>query len=849
MKIKFFTVIFFTSILYSEVKGQGPVLEWAHNLGGAGQDYGQSIFLKGGGVYTAGCFEGTVDFNPGSGTYNLTSGGSADIFISKMDSNGNFGWAKKIGGGYSDCALSITLDNYGNIYTTGSFQGTVDFDPGAGNYFLTSASLGYPDIFISKLDSNGNFLWAKILGGFDTDQGTSITTDNNGNVYTTGGFQNSVDFDPGTGTYFLSAASAGYNDIFILKLDSGGNFLWAKKVGSTNNDYGASIIIDNNGNSYITGGFQNAVDFDPNFGIYTLTSVGLRDVFILKMDSVGNFLWAKNIGGPDYDSGKKIKVDSKKNVFVIGEYRNTVDFDPDSGTFNLISDGGSDIFISKLDSNGGFVFAKSFGGINSDYGNSNFVDDFGSIYSTGVFNGTVDFDPGSSTYYLQSNGSSDFFISKLDSSGNFVWAKVVGGTGDEYGLSISVSSNGKVYVTGSFQSVVNFNSPASSNLNSNGLDDAYVAKYNQCSSSSATLNIETCSSYHSPSGNYIWTSSGTYLDTIFNSGGCDSLLTIFLNFPHSYSTLNPITCENYVSPSGNYVWSTSGIYYDTIPNAAGCDSLLTINLSILSTNSTLIQTVCESYLSPSANYTWTTTGIYFDTIPNSNGCDSLLTINLSVLNSFAQINPSTCESFISPSGIHTWSTSGIYSDTIPNAAGCDSIITINLTVNSIDTSVTQTDSVLSATASGAIYQWLNCDNSFAIINGATNQTFTATANGNYAVAITQNGCTDTSACYAVTGVGISEFAVGSMQLAVFPNPASTQLTVRSMQLAISSIQITDLTGRELLNENLSGVIASVITKQSQTLLSLDIHSLSSGIYFIKVQLSDGSVGVRKFVKE
>jgi hypothetical protein len=155
-----------------------------------------------GNVYTTGFFSGTVDFDPGAGTANLTSAGSDDSFISKLDSGGNYVWAKQLGGISAELAIGISVDSSGNVYTTGTFQGTADFDPGAGTANLTSA--GGDDSFISKLDSSGNYVWAKQLGSTGADVAYGVSVDSSGNVYTTGFFSGTVDFDPGAGTANLT---------------------------------------------------------------------------------------------------------------------------------------------------------------------------------------------------------------------------------------------------------------------------------------------------------------------------------------------------------------------------------------------------------------------------------------------------------------------------------------------------------------------------------------------------------------------------------------------------------------------------------------------------------------------
>ncbi len=232
----------------------------------------------GGNVYTTGIFSGTADFDPGSGTYNLTSAGSSDAFISKLDNAGNFVWARRLGGTAQAGANGVAVDADGNVHTTGEFEGTADFDPGSGTYNLTSA--GVDDAFISKLDNAGNFVWARRLGGTIA-RAWGVAVDAGGNVYTVGPFVDTADFDPGTGTYDLT--SAGFDDTFISKLDSAGNFVWARRLGGTQVDQGLGVAVDAGGNVYTTGRFEDTVDFDPGSGTYDLTSAGFDDAFISKL--------------------------------------------------------------------------------------------------------------------------------------------------------------------------------------------------------------------------------------------------------------------------------------------------------------------------------------------------------------------------------------------------------------------------------------------------------------------------------------------------------------------------------------------------------------------------------------
>ena len=451
-----------------------PNFEWAKNFGGSGFEQGNGIAVdNSGNVYTIGYFAGTADFDPGPGIYSLTANGSADIFISKLDSMGNLVWARAFGSTDWDKGNSIALDNSGNIYATGFFSDTVDFDPGPGVFNLTS--VGITDIFICKLDASGNYLWAKSVGGTDYDFGISIKTDDSGNVYTTGNFLDTVDFDPGAATY--SITSMGTYDIFILKLDSSGNYIWVKTFGGQEPQSVSSIDVDASGNVYTTGYFYTSADFDPGPNVFYLISEGENDVFVSKLDSMGNFIWAKQFGNYDEDEGLSIATDNSGNVYTTGTFKVTVDFDPGQGGYNLISAGSEDIFISKLDSTGSFIWAKSFGNISVEKGLDITLDNSGNVYAVGQFTGTVDFDPGPGVFNLNSNGDYDLFICKLTSSGNLVWAKSMGALGVDLGGSIAVDDLNNVYTTGYFQSTVDFDpGPGVHNLTASGMGDVFILK-------------------------------------------------------------------------------------------------------------------------------------------------------------------------------------------------------------------------------------------------------------------------------------------------------------------------------------------------------------------------------------
>jgi hypothetical protein len=421
----------------------------ARRAGGNGMDYGAGIVVdSSGNSYVTGEFEGTSAF----GATTLTSAGINDIYVAKMDSGGNFLWAKRAGGTSYDRGRGIAVDSSGNTYITGYFQGTAEF----GATTLTSA--GSSDTYIAKVDSGGNFLWAKRAGGTSGDEGHGIAVDSSGNAYVTGIFTGTAVF----GATTLTSTSVGGGDTYIAKVDSGGNFLWAKRAGGTSGNVGYGIAVDSSGNAYITGYFTGTAVF----GATTLTSAGQQDTYIAKVDSGGNFLWAKRAGGTNYNHNFSIVADSSSNAYITGYFKGTSVF----GATTLTSAGDVDVFIAKVDSGGNFLWAKRAGGTNQDSGWGIAVDSSGNAYITGYFNGTAVF---GATTLTSAGGSVDIFVAKVDSGGNFLWAKRAGGISGAGGNGIAVDSSGNAYVTGQFQGTAVF---GATTLTSAGGNDVFIWK-------------------------------------------------------------------------------------------------------------------------------------------------------------------------------------------------------------------------------------------------------------------------------------------------------------------------------------------------------------------------------------
>jgi hypothetical protein len=431
-------------------------LVWARQVGGkdfVARAVGTGIAVDDAGdVYTIGTFTGTVDFDPGPGTFNLTvAGNSAAAFLEKLDAAGNFVWVRQFSPHPQQGAFlneiqptALTVDFAGNVYETGQFGGVVDFGQAPGVVTLTNTRDPW-DTFVAKLDTGGNLFWVRQFGG---PPGTSfnnaefgvggIAVDRAGDVYTTGAFFGTVDFDPGPGTFNLTNSKAPQFEPFVTKLDAGGNFLWAKAFAPANtliNPAGPAIAVDSAGNAYTAIKLTGTANVDPGPGTLNLTSAGLGDTVVSKFDSAGHFVWARQFaaaGAQGFAGPAALAVDGDGNLYTAGAFQGTVDFDPGPGTFNLTSTStvaGSNVniapngatkldeYVVKLDGGGNFLWARQFGGTGQAGGGIalNFlfgqigggiaVDVLGDIYTTGSFFGTVDFDPGPGMFALSDQAS------------------------------------------------------------------------------------------------------------------------------------------------------------------------------------------------------------------------------------------------------------------------------------------------------------------------------------------------------------------------------------------------------------------------------------------------------------
>lgn len=650
---------------------------------------------------------------------------------------------------------------------------------------------------ISNLAAVGqSWQWAKSAGGTDTDQGHAIATDASGNVLVTGYFAGaSITF----GTTTLT--NAGGSDIFIVKYDASGNVLWAKSAGGTSTDNSKSISTDANGNVAITGNFASP---SITFGTTTLTNTASpgADVFVVKYDASGNVLWAKKGGGTNSEYGTGIACDASGNVIATGYFPNAgITFE----TISLTSAGQQDIFVVKYDALGNVLWAKAQGGTSFDNGNSIATDASGNILVTGYFqSGTISF--GTTTLNNTTSGNNDIFMVKYDVAGNVLWAKAAGGTLVDNATGITTDVNENVLLTGYFQSpTITFGTITLNNISA---QDIFVVKYDAAGtvlwakkqggagsdygyalSTDANANVAVTGYFDSPSINF-----GTTVLT--NVGAKDVFVA---KYDASGNILSAVAAGGTDNDEG------LGIAYDASGNVITTGRFSSSAIAFGST-------------------TLTNAGIY-----------DIFVSKLSLCINSATLNEAACNSYTSPSGNYTWTLSGVYYDTLTNVAGCDSLLTINLIINTVNTTVTQSNNVLTANASGANYQWLDCDNGNVIISGETSQSFTPNADGNYAVAITQNGCTDTSICYVILGTGVNQLSTVNYPLSITPNPATDYITIATRINTKQVITISDITGK---------IIYNTTTLSDKTIINT--KDFPQGVYAVSVQ-ADGFIETRKVI--
>ncbi|RAJ19997.1 putative secreted protein (Por secretion system target) [Gelidibacter algens] len=388
-------------------------------------------------------------------------------------------WGKSFGGSGEDVLKSLHVDIDGNIYTTGFFNETADFDMGENEFNLTSEG-DLQDVFVQKVDTDGNFLWAKRFGSAGNDTGMSITTDLLGNVYIGGTYEGSVDFDPSSEEFILN--SIGDLDIFVVKLNANGDFLWAKSMGSEFYEDIVEIKMSDSGSLILMGYFSENFDADPGVAEQIFNSQGSFDIFLIELNQSGELIKAKSYGGNGFDLGMDMKITSNGFILITGIFKGTIDLDPsETEEYFLTSTGGNNSgYTLVLDGDMNFLNAHSTNGGRVNFRAVSVTQD-GSIYVTGDMQDAVNFGSvNGADIILDSPFAPNAFVMKLDFNANLQWVLKVNAEEPVFGLSV-VANADQVFISGFYENLTDFNPSETAEFNleveSLNATDAFLAIY------------------------------------------------------------------------------------------------------------------------------------------------------------------------------------------------------------------------------------------------------------------------------------------------------------------------------------------------------------------------------------
>ncbi len=542
-------------------------------------------------IAVAGLYQGSISLD-GVNTTPIASNRAA--FLAVYDSAQGLVWEQIVDGSSNEYGLSTLAASNGDFYLGGSYRNTVDFDPGSA-VLNRSSSFGTNDIFITKYNSSGAFQWVRTYGQRNFEGARDICEDSQGNLYITGEFEGTVDFNP---PQLDTLSSAGATDAFILKLDPNGSFIWAKQLGGSNNDIGYGLQVKN-GLVFHVGSFYNTIDLNPNADTLFATAVARRDIYLQVLDTAGNFVQGLSFGNLAEDEAFSVDHFNGQTL-LSGYFGNSVDFNPHPAQEQILrSFGDQDGFLVKLGNAGpcptsyDTVQAQACG----SYTWFNRVLNQSGWYQQQLFtqagcDSIISLD-------LQISPRFDSLLS-ISACNSFSW-------------------RGKTFN----QSGVYFDSLQSQA----GCDSIYQLDLNLNFSFTDTLAISACD-------NYTWRGtvyhqSGVYFDSLQSLAGCDSIYQLDLNLSSTFTdTLAISACDNYTWRGT--VYHQSGVYYDSLVSAfAGCDSIYILDLII---NTSYYQTLslqsCDSIVLAGSSYY--SSGQYFDTLQSSSGCDSILEINLQI---------------------------------------------------------------------------------------------------------------------------------------------------------------------------------------------------------------------------
>ncbi|MEQ8908016.1 MAG: T9SS type A sorting domain-containing protein [Vicingaceae bacterium] len=676
--------------------------------------------------------------------------------------------------------------------------------------------------FFCVVSFSQSFNHAITGGAGQKDRVMDLKVSPNQDVISTGSFRQTVDFDPSNSQ--VNRSSNGSDDIFVCSYSAANVLNWVYTVGGGQEDFGRALSIDANGNIYVGGWFEDSLDFDPSpTSSFILHSNGSSDAFLLKLDANGNFIWAKSFGGSGEDVILDMEFHPNGTVVTCGRFANSVDFDPNGNNTSMVnSNKPRNSFISAFDVNGNLSWYKTYLTQTNSQGayraSALAVSKNGNILVGGAFGGTVTFDnSGTFPFNLTASAGMDCYLASYDQFGNFNQAVKWGGTSESVVSGAATDENNNIYLSGYFYSNAYFDPGNTNNRQgSNGSRDIYVSSLDAnlnfrwvrtggALSAEAALDICTDANSNVYATGYFYSSfdatPAAPNPTMINNQGAGDFFILSYD---SSGTFNQATFNGGTSDDISIAIDTRG------PNEVliGGNFRNTVNFNPTGGNATVSSNGAQDFFIQSVNFCF---------------------------ESRDSVDAFGCQFFVSPSG-KLYNASGLYKDTIPNAAGCDSIITINLSLNQLGTSISRTDSSLFVAAvQNVSYQWLDCNNNYSPIQGATSAIFVPTQNGSYAVEVSQGTCMDTSTCQQILSVGLNE-DYNTQKISVYPNPNQGQFFLDGIQkYPQARVSVYRSNGQLLSSQQAS---------QNQ---SFEIDG-SDSIYFLIIDLGNGQTIRKKIIK-
>ncbi len=754
-------------LLFSPLKAQN--LSWARSIGGTAVDInGRVEILSNDDLLIGGVFGFIVDFDPGAGNGVLFANGLVDGFMAKYSSDGLYDEAYSISNPSFVIPYDLHVHGNDDVYIVGKFDTITDFDVGSSMANLTPN--GNADGFLVKYDSAAALQWVRQFSSTDSVMITSVDVDAQGNIYIAGFFSGIADMDPGIGTATHNSGTG--TNIFVTKLNSSGNYLWSESVGT-----GATFIesydmeVNSNSDVFVYGALSGTADFDPGVGTNNITAGGISDVFLWKLNSNGVYQNTYQIGGLNYTSPGRIRIDGQDNIFLSGSFSNTLQTDPVNGMDSIVSNGSEDMFVLRYNSSMSLDWSMGLGGSGADAATTINLNNSGDVLVTGLFSGTVDFDPSTNVHNLSGSGSQDLFFASYDGSGNLNWAEAIIGNGDFNALSIVQDNNNGLYIGGAYTGIADFDpGTGTNNLISLGMEDMFLAKYSLCDSMTFSFNVTdaTCgnndgsvvANVNGGVGPYdwLWTSgdttgtadslsAGIYFVTVWDANNCTAQEEVIVSDVSGPS----VTIQNQINVSCN----------------GGADGALAISVSGGATPYTYQWSNGNS----NQNINGLSAGTYEITVTDDDECQTteqfVITEPAAISTSFIETEP-TCgqadgiltvlASGGSGSYTYSWTpgggtnatlssiAAGVYRVTITDANSCSQTFPVALSDDNA-TDVTL-DSIIHASCGGSggsilishtggtpnfTYQWTP--------GSATTQDLTGVQPGEYDLIITDNvGC-------------------------------------------------------------------------------------------------------------